>query len=214
MHPDKLALLIPAIITSAFHSTNFFLFSRHHTPTNSAARYTHNFPFALTKGKPALKMSALKLLTVANLRYRLSLIIVNYPVILSHWRRTTVSSETYPLLSDEDLSIDEVSWTPLLNETQMISRRPFPINLHDYTYNFVYLLPTTSFLLDYSLVWASILCDSLSFLPLENYRVFNPSKIWRSKTRDKELRDREVLEHLFKRGKCGWVTRKEFLWVY
>ena len=37
-----------------------------------AQLHTHNFQFVLTKGQPALKMSALKLLTVPNLSYRLS----------------------------------------------------------------------------------------------------------------------------------------------
>ena len=46
----KLALLIPTVLTSAFHSTNLFLFSRHHNPTTSAALDTHNFTVALTKG--------------------------------------------------------------------------------------------------------------------------------------------------------------------
>ena len=45
-----------------------------------------------------LEASAFKLFTMANLRYQLSSVItLNYPDILSHWRSTTVSLETYPL---------------------------------------------------------------------------------------------------------------------
>ena len=44
---SKSALLIPTVSTSAFHSTNLFLFSRHHIPTDSVASFsaykpTHN----------------------------------------------------------------------------------------------------------------------------------------------------------------------------
>ena len=39
------------------------------------------------------------------------LIILNYPVILSHWCNTTVSLETFPLYSQEKLSlIYQVTW--------------------------------------------------------------------------------------------------------
>ena len=46
----KLALLIPAVSKTAFHSTNLFLFSRHHIFTNSVApfsayQHTHNLQF-------------------------------------------------------------------------------------------------------------------------------------------------------------------------
>ena len=47
---SKSALLIPTVSTSAFHSTNLFLFSYHHIPTNSVAplfayKPTHNPKF-------------------------------------------------------------------------------------------------------------------------------------------------------------------------
>ena len=47
---SKSAFLIPTVSTSAFHSTNLFLFSRHHIPINSSASFsaykpTHNPPF-------------------------------------------------------------------------------------------------------------------------------------------------------------------------
>ena len=47
---SKSTLLIPIESTSAFHSTNLFLFSHHHTPTNSVAplsayKPTHNPQF-------------------------------------------------------------------------------------------------------------------------------------------------------------------------
>ena len=47
---SKSALLIPTVSTSAFHSTNLFLFSCHHIPTNSVAplsayKPTHNPKF-------------------------------------------------------------------------------------------------------------------------------------------------------------------------
>ena len=52
---SKLALLIPSVSTSAFHSTNLFMFSRHLIPTTSVApisacKPTHNLQFLLTKG--------------------------------------------------------------------------------------------------------------------------------------------------------------------
>ena len=34
------ALLIPTVSTSAFHSSNLFLFSRHHIPTKSVAPFS------------------------------------------------------------------------------------------------------------------------------------------------------------------------------
>ena len=48
--PTYTALLIPTVSTSTFHSTNLFLFSCHHTPTNSVAppsayKLTHNPQF-------------------------------------------------------------------------------------------------------------------------------------------------------------------------
>ena len=62
----------------AFHSINLFLFSRHYVPANSVALSSalkHTQPatplFTLTNGK-TLETSALKLLTVANLRYQVS----------------------------------------------------------------------------------------------------------------------------------------------
>ena len=47
---SKSTLLIPIVSTSTFHSTNLFLFSHHHTPTNSVAplsayKPTHNPQF-------------------------------------------------------------------------------------------------------------------------------------------------------------------------
>ena len=62
---------------STFHSTNLFLFSRHHIPINSVAQFsaykhtTHNSSIRSEKGLK-LKTLALKLFTVANLRYQLS----------------------------------------------------------------------------------------------------------------------------------------------
>ena len=46
----KSALLIPTVLTSVFHSTTLFLFSRHHFPTNSVTPFsaykpTHNPQF-------------------------------------------------------------------------------------------------------------------------------------------------------------------------
>ena len=43
-------LLIHAVLTNSFHSTNLFMFSRHHIPTNGIAPFsayqpTHNPPF-------------------------------------------------------------------------------------------------------------------------------------------------------------------------
>ena len=36
----KSALLTPTVSTSAFHSTNLFLFSRHHIPTDNVAPFS------------------------------------------------------------------------------------------------------------------------------------------------------------------------------
>ena len=36
----KSALLTPTVSTSAFHSTNLFLFSRHHIPTDNVALFS------------------------------------------------------------------------------------------------------------------------------------------------------------------------------
>ena len=54
---SKSALLIPTLSTSAFHSTNLFLFSRHHIPTISVTPFSEykptkptTPPIALTKG--------------------------------------------------------------------------------------------------------------------------------------------------------------------
>ena len=55
---SKSAPLIPTESTSAFHSTNLFLFSRHHIPTNSVAplsayKLTHNPQFLQSLGRRA-----------------------------------------------------------------------------------------------------------------------------------------------------------------
>ena len=47
---SKSALLVPAVLTSTLHSPNFFMFSRHHIPTDSVAPFsayksTHNPQF-------------------------------------------------------------------------------------------------------------------------------------------------------------------------
>ena len=59
---------------SAFHSTNLFLFSLHHIPTNSVARFsaynthsTHDSSNRYNEGL-ALESATFKLFTVANLR--------------------------------------------------------------------------------------------------------------------------------------------------
>ena len=63
---------------SAFHSTNLFLFSRHHIPANSLAQFlhiktdiTHNSSIRFDEGL-TLETSTFKLFTVANSRYQLS----------------------------------------------------------------------------------------------------------------------------------------------
>ena len=74
---SKSALLITTVLTSTFHSTNLFLFSCHHIPTNSVAPFsaykpthsTHNSSNCSEEGL-TLKTSAFKLLTEANLRYQ------------------------------------------------------------------------------------------------------------------------------------------------
>ena len=75
---SKSALLIPTVSTSAFHSTNLFLFSRHHTPTNSvtplsAYKPTHNPQFLQSPDEGlTLETSPFLLFMVANLRFQLS----------------------------------------------------------------------------------------------------------------------------------------------
>ena len=51
---SKTVLIFPTVSTSAFHSTNLFLFSRHHIPTNSVApfsayKHAHNPHFLARK---------------------------------------------------------------------------------------------------------------------------------------------------------------------
>ena len=65
------------VSTNAFHSANIFLFSCHHIPTNniapfSAYKYTHNPQFLqlLPWRAIALKTSAFKPFTLANLHYQ------------------------------------------------------------------------------------------------------------------------------------------------
>ena len=72
-------ILIPTVSTSAFHSINLFLYSRHHIYTKSVASFpaykythtTHNSSIHSDEGL-TLETSALKLFTVANLHYHLS----------------------------------------------------------------------------------------------------------------------------------------------
>ena len=65
-------------LTSASHSTNLFLFSRHHIPTNNVAplstyKPTHNHnSFNRSDEELTLETSAFTLFTVANLRFQLS----------------------------------------------------------------------------------------------------------------------------------------------
>ena len=70
---------MPIVTIIAFHSTNLFLFSSHHIPTNSKAPFsaynhshtTHNFSIC-SDGGLMLETSIMKLLMVADLRYQLS----------------------------------------------------------------------------------------------------------------------------------------------
>ena len=52
---SKSALLIPTVSTGVFHSTNLFLFSRHHTPTNSIAPFSAYKPTQSTVPPIVLK---------------------------------------------------------------------------------------------------------------------------------------------------------------
>ena len=63
------AFFIPTISTSAFHSTNSFLFSRNNFP-HIKPHTTHNYSNRSAEGL-TLEKSAFKLLTVANLRLEL-----------------------------------------------------------------------------------------------------------------------------------------------
>ena len=80
---SKSALLIPTVSTSAFHSTNLFLFSRHHIPTNSVTPFSNSIFFSnpLTTQNSSnrsnkgltLEASGFQLFTVVNLRFQLIL---------------------------------------------------------------------------------------------------------------------------------------------
>ena len=70
---SKSALLIPTVSTSAFHSTNLFLFSRHHTPPKGQLHFLHINPHTThnSSNRPdeglTLETSALELFRVANI---------------------------------------------------------------------------------------------------------------------------------------------------
>ena len=96
----KSALLIPTVSTSAFHSTNLFLFLHHHISTNSVApfsawKHTHNpqFLYLLWQRANTPKIS-FKTLYGGQFVLSTELIILNYPVILSHRHSARVSLET------------------------------------------------------------------------------------------------------------------------
>ena len=77
-------LLIPTVSMSSFHSTNLFLFSHHHTPTNSIAppsayKPIHNSSNYSDK-RPMLHTSAFLPSTVANLHFQL-IVNTKWPVI-------------------------------------------------------------------------------------------------------------------------------------
>ena len=102
---SKSALLIPTVSTSAFHSTNLFLCSRHRIPTNSVAPFsaykpTDNPQFLQSLWRRAIARNV-SLLTLygGQFSFWTQLITLNYPDIHSHRRRSTVSIETYPLYS-------------------------------------------------------------------------------------------------------------------
>ena len=80
----KLALLIPTVLTSAFHSTNLFLFSRNHNPTTSAALDTHNFYSSSDEGLTGAQNVSFETFQGGQFTLSTQLIILNYPVILSH----------------------------------------------------------------------------------------------------------------------------------
>ena len=99
---SKSAPLIPTESTSAFHSTNLFLFSCHHIPTNGVAPLSAykptTPPIALTKGqrsKRKLFYPLRWLIYVFN-----SVVNTKLPAILSHRCSTTVSLETYPFIQN------------------------------------------------------------------------------------------------------------------
>ena len=100
----KSALLISTVSTSAFQSTNLLLFASHHISTLAQLHFFHintrnpQFLHPLRRKASARNVS---FVTFYGGQFMLStqLIILNYPVILSHRRSTTVSLETYPLFS-------------------------------------------------------------------------------------------------------------------
>ena len=101
---SKSALLIPTVSTSAFHSTNLFLCSRHRIPTRvapfSAYKPTDNPQFLQSLWRRAIARNV-SLLTLygGQFSFWTQLITLTYPDIHSHRRRSTVSLETYPLYS-------------------------------------------------------------------------------------------------------------------
>ena len=81
-------LLIPTVSTSAFHSTNSFVFSYHHTPTNNVAPFsaykpTHNAQFlqSLWRRANARKVCLLNL-SGGQFMFSAQLLILNYHLFL------------------------------------------------------------------------------------------------------------------------------------
>ena len=90
------------VSTSPFHSTNLFLFSHHHIPTDSVAPLLHINPHT-THNSSNRSDEGLTLETSAFLRWSIydfnSVVNTKLPAIFSHLRSTTISLETYPLYS-------------------------------------------------------------------------------------------------------------------
>ena len=103
---SRLALLIPTVSTSTFHSTNIylFLFSHHHIPTNSIAplsgyKPTHNSQFLRLLWWRAITQNFSFLLLRWQIYVVNSVVNTKLPAILSHRCSTTVSLETHPIYS-------------------------------------------------------------------------------------------------------------------
>ena len=101
---SKSAPLIPTELTSAFHLTNVFLFSRHHIPTNSVAPLSAYKPTQTQFLQSLWRRANARNVTFFNpLRWSIylfnSVVNTELPAIPSHRRSTMVSLETYPLYS-------------------------------------------------------------------------------------------------------------------
>ena len=89
--PFKSTLLVPTVSSSTFHSTNLFLLSRHHIPTNSVAPFFAYKPTHIPQFLQSLWRRANCLRWPIYVNLSTQLIILNYPAItISAWIRIKI----------------------------------------------------------------------------------------------------------------------------